>query len=67
MKKLLILTAVLMLTSSAVGCRCCDWLWRGAPASPCVPMATYGDYSPPCNPCDSCAPAEPYSSIPGPQ
>ena len=63
MKKLLILTAVLMLTSSAVGCRCCDWMWRGA-YSPCAPMAT------PCDPCVTYAPADPCATppaiVPGP-
>lgn len=29
MKKLLILTAVMLLASSTVGCRCGRWLWRG--------------------------------------
>lgn len=53
MKKLLILTAVLMLTGSAAGCRCCDWLWRGAAYNPCPPAVTYGD---PCPPADPCAP-----------
>ena len=64
MKKLLILTAVLMLTSSAVGCRCCDWLWRGAAYNPCAPAVTYSDPCPPYNPCDPCATGAPV--IPGP-
>lgn len=29
MKKFLILTAVALLASSTVGCRCGRWLWRG--------------------------------------
>lgn len=73
MRKLIILTAVLMLTGSAVGCRCCNWLWRGAGCGPWG-SPTYSDYCPPANPCDPCgtsgeiAPGSvPYSSIPGPQ
>ena len=54
MKKLLILTAVLMLGSSAVGCRCCDWMFRGAGCNPGVPAA-YSNPCPPYNPCDPCA------------
>ena len=64
MKKLLILTAVLMLTSSAIGCRCCDWLWRGAAYNPCAPAATYGNACPP-NPCDPGATGAP-ALTPGP-
>lgn len=53
MKRLLILTALLVLTSSAIGCRCCDWLWRGASYRPCPPTQTYGEPCAPCgNPCD---------------
>jgi hypothetical protein len=33
MKKLLILTAALVLTSSAVGCRWCESWWRGSSAT----------------------------------
>ncbi len=54
MKRLLILTVVLVLGSSAVGCRCCDWLWRGACYSPCPPgppAVTCTDSCPPYNPC----------------
>ncbi len=29
MKKFLVLTAVLLLASSTIGCRCGRWLWRG--------------------------------------
>ena len=64
MKKLLILTAVLMLTSSAVGCRCCDWLWRGAAYAPCAPAVSYGAPCPPADPCDPCA--APSVVTPGP-
>jgi hypothetical protein len=62
MKKLLVLTAVVMLTASSVGCQCCDWLRRGScfsngnsemsacnscnPCDPCMPSAC----------CDPCAP-----------
>ncbi|MDY0168437.1 MAG: hypothetical protein RBS80_17950 [Thermoguttaceae bacterium] len=64
MKKLLILTAVVLLASSTVGCRCGRWLWRG-PAqetsvitcpSECPPNAVISD------PC--CAP--PATMMPGP-
>jgi len=43
MKKLLILTALLMLTSGAVGCRCLDWLCCRRPAAPCPPQAVTFD------------------------
>ena len=77
MKKLLIVTAVLMLMGSAVGCQCCDWCFRGAacpPVATCPPVTTYSlDASPSCGPCDPCgaAPAivpgpAPYTAVPGP-
>lgn len=47
MRKLLILTALLALTSSALGCRWCDKWCRGASADPVI-MA-------PANACDPCA------------
>ena len=59
MKKLLILTAVLMLTSSTVGCQCCNWLCRGAAYNPGAPAVTYGNPCPPADPCDPCATAPP--------
>lgn len=64
MKKVLILTAVLMLTSSAVGCRCCDWFRRGAFRNPCAPASTFDNPCPPYNPCDPCA--TPQVVTPGP-
>lgn len=66
MKKLLILTAVLMLTSSVVGCRCCNWLWRGAAYNPGAPAVTYSDPCPPYNPCDPCATGVPITPGPAP-
>ena len=40
MKKLMLLTAVAILTVGATGCRSCDWFRRGAPASAAaMPMA----------------------------
>jgi hypothetical protein len=63
MRKLLILTAALMLTSSAAGCRCCDWLWRGALWNPCVPA--YSDPYPAYTPCDPCL-TSPTTVVPGP-
>ncbi len=53
MKRLLLLTAVAMLTASATGCRCCDWLWRGAA---CPTSATPVMVADPCNPCSPCSP-----------
>lgn len=70
MKKLIILTAVMMLTGSAVGCRCNNSLWRGASCNPCGQTATFGDFGTVQESCDSCGTpqgiAPPYSSI-GPQ
>jgi hypothetical protein len=59
MKKLLILTAVVMLTIATSGCTSgphwCDWLWRGSSTNQ-YPAQT-PVYSNPCcaNPCDPCA------------
>lgn len=71
MKKLLVLTAVAALTVGTSGCRCCQWLWRGAAYDPAVPMATYGSPAPMCSACDPCASAPaitpgpaPYTSTP---
>jgi hypothetical protein len=64
MKKLLVLTAVVMLTAGATGCRCCEWLWRGAAYEPYAPAATYTNPCPPYNPCDPCA--VPSTVTPGP-
>ena len=63
MKKLLVLTALVMLTASAAGCRCLDWCFRGARYNPCPP-ATYSNPCPPYNPCDPCA--TPSAVTPGP-
>jgi hypothetical protein len=52
MKKLLILTAIVMLTSSSVGCRACRWLWRGDAYDPCAPVcAPVCPTDPVCDPC----------------
>lgn len=64
MKKLLVLTAIVMLTAGTVGCRCCDWFRRGAlfPTSTVVGTEVLGDpcYSAnPCDPCGSAAPCDP--------
>lgn len=81
MKKLLILTAVGMLTVSSLGCRACEWLWRGSaignqgmamPAccpDPCDPCG--GAMAAPAAGCSSCAVGEPavlpYGNVtPGP-
>ena len=71
MKKLLILTAVLMMTAGTVGCRCCDWCSRGAQYGACAPMAPCSTPCPPpsCDPCQTSpmltpGPA-PYNGVPG--
>jgi len=52
MRKLLILTAVMLLMSSAFGCRC--WrLWRAGLLNPCPPPAVYE--TAPAIECDPCA------------
>ena len=63
MKKLLILTAVALLASSATGCRAWQNWWRGA-CAPSAPSVVYAAPSDPCNPCDPCATAPMIS--PGP-
>jgi hypothetical protein len=56
MKKLLIVTAIVMLTSSTVGCKCCRWLWRGDSYNQCTPVcAPVCPPVCPTNPCDPCA------------
>ncbi len=61
MKKLLILTAVLMVIAGAVGCRCLDRCFLGAqnpgygqmmPCGVCPPVES-------CNPCQTGAPVMP--------
>jgi hypothetical protein len=74
MKKLLILTAVLMLAGSAVGCHWCDWLWRGSYSNPnpCPPTPVYSNpcYNPcppaPCDPCAGAPVAPVMTVVPGP-
>jgi hypothetical protein len=62
MKKLWILTAAVLLLSSAGGCRmwqCWQACWRGS-WNPCPPTAVYAAPTAvvdPCNPCDPCATA----------
>ncbi len=68
MKKLMILTAALVMISSATGCRCWNWLCRGAAYNPCPPMAPVATYADPCPPGvttspDTCAAPQ---MIPGP-
>jgi len=62
MKKLLVLTAIVMLTVGTVGCKCCDWFRRGvlfpttttmAPEVICDPCYSAN----PCDPCDPCGSA----------
>ena len=66
MKKLMILTAVAMLTASAVGCDCWRRFRRGDEyVNPCPPTATYSVPCPsPCDPCDPCS--IPPTVTPGP-
>ena len=55
MKKLMILTALGMLLSGAVGCRFMECLWRGGPATQsCPPTVAYPSSSPSYSPCDPC-------------
>ena len=64
MKRLFVLTAVLMLTPSAVGCNNCRGLFRGTFLNPCPPEETFCDPCAPvvtpsagCNPCMTAPPA----------
>jgi hypothetical protein len=72
MKKILILTAVTVMTAGFAGCRLCNGLFRGAavqtepgaiapmycaPVDPCVP----------CDPCPPCGGAAPMVITPGPE
>jgi hypothetical protein len=54
MKKLLILTAVVMLTAGSVGCRW-GWFRRGALFPPVAPGVTVYE---PCPPADACGPCD---------
>ena len=52
MKRLLVLMVLGVLTAGAVGCRSCDWLWRGSAVQrgePAVPMM--GCCPEVCDPC----------------
>jgi len=55
MKKLIVLTAVVMLTAGAAGCQCGRWFRRGAMLPCCPPEACCDPCCDPCNPCDPCA------------
>lgn len=63
MKKLLILTAVMMLFVGAAGCRCCDWMYRGGL---CGGFSGYTDACPPAVSCDPCAAAPAFTPGPAP-
>jgi hypothetical protein len=53
MKKLLILTAVILLTGSTMGCNCFDRAFRrGAPADECTPVC-----GAPCGECEGGCPS----------
>ncbi|MCX7428204.1 MAG: hypothetical protein NTW96_21570 [Planctomycetia bacterium] len=49
MKRLILLTALLIVTASTTGCRCFDWMYRGS-AYPAAAPVVMGD---PCNPCST--------------
>ncbi|MBN2022193.1 MAG: hypothetical protein JW809_05320 [Pirellulales bacterium] len=59
MKRLWILTTLAAMTAGLTGCRCCDWLWRGASATPAAVPATSVMMADPCNPCDPCSTVAP--------
>ena len=73
MKKILILTAVTILTATAGGCRMCDWLFRGSAVRTAPVQQAPMMYDPcvPCEPCDPCAPCggggAPMILTPGPE
>jgi len=67
MKKLLVLTAVVMLTASSIGCQQCSWFRRGALFPSSTPQMTVCDpCAVPCDPCNSCDPCAPgsYTTMP---
>ena len=56
MKKLLILTTMVVLMSGAAGCRLCDWCRRGPAYQQCPPTVMYSNPCPPAvSACDPCA------------
>lgn len=66
MKKLLVLTAVVMLTAATAGCQC-DWFRRGALYPAAMPEMTACDPCDPCLPQNPCDPGQPgpYAASPG--
>jgi len=58
MKRLLVLTVVVMLTAGTLGCQC-DWFRRGALFHTATPDVTICDPCPPCDPCNPCDPGIP--------
>jgi hypothetical protein len=72
MKKLLVLTSVLMLAAATVGCESCGGLFRGSRLFGPEPSAVYAypsaDACNPCgNVCDPCGTAAPATIMPGPE
>jgi hypothetical protein len=61
MKRLLILTAMIVLTTTAIACNCCNGLCRrGAPVQPCGPECAA--------PCGACGPCTTCPTVsPGPE
>lgn len=71
MRKLIVLTAVAMLTASAVGCQCGRWFRRGALFPTWVPEPVCSEPSIPYDPCEP-ATLPPYETVtppvtPGPE
>ena len=61
MKRLILLTALLIVTASTTGCRCFDWMYRGS-SYPAAAPVVMGD---PCNPCSTpVAPGAARRSVP---
>jgi hypothetical protein len=67
MKRMLVLTVLGVLTTGAVGCRSCDWLWRGSAVQreAAVPMSCCPEVCDPCMTVAPCGPVgEPMGTIP---
>ena len=66
MKKLLILTTLGILAAGAIGCRSCDWLFRGS-AVPAQPAPVYFDPCATAPACDACGPVGGMMVSPAPE
>jgi hypothetical protein len=69
MKRLMILTALGMLLSGAVGCRFMECLWRGPATQSCPPAVAYPSPSMSYSPSDPCCPGGGAAAVvtPGPE